>query len=253
MAHIGAALHSTLVLLTFKVECAAATRAGTGPHQPRCRKLAQVPAFNAMYELYDACTIMFFFRNKHIQIDLGTGNNNKINWALSDKQEFIDIVETVYKGARKGRGLVVSPKGAAPRVLHAMKVCMNLQASMCTAGYAHLDAELLISLLTGACSGCDSFWMWQTSFTNTVELTGMLVWCRLLHKVPLLINTALAQSSLAVEQRTTLSWLPLDQIPARGEALLHCSARAVAHVSKTAHRTLSHTSCACSLHALETK
>lgn len=28
-------------------------------------------------------------------IDLGTGNNNKINWAMNDKQEFIDIVETV--------------------------------------------------------------------------------------------------------------------------------------------------------------
>lgn len=65
-----------------------------------------------MYELYDPCTIMFFFRNKHIMIDLGTGNNNKINWAFSDKQEFIDIVEVVYRGARKGRGLVVSPKGA---------------------------------------------------------------------------------------------------------------------------------------------
>lgn len=49
-------------------------------------------------------------RNKHIMIDLGTGNNNKINWAMNDKQEFIDIVETIYRGARKGRGLVVSPK-----------------------------------------------------------------------------------------------------------------------------------------------
>jgi hypothetical protein len=71
----------------------------------------QVTAFNAMYELYDPCTVMFFFRNKHIMIDLGTGNNNKINWAMNDKQEFIDIVEVVYRGARKGRGLVVSPKG----------------------------------------------------------------------------------------------------------------------------------------------
>lgn len=53
---------------------------------------------------------MFFFRNKHIMIDLGTGNNNKINWPLEDKQEMIDIIETVYRGARKGRGLVVSPK-----------------------------------------------------------------------------------------------------------------------------------------------
>lgn len=61
-------------------------------------------------------------------IDLGTGNNNKINWPLEDKQvsksfkkepqilipnplqEMIDILETVYRGARKGRGLVVSPK-----------------------------------------------------------------------------------------------------------------------------------------------
>lgn len=50
------------------------------------------------------------FRNKHIMIDLGTGNNNKINWTMEDKQEMIDIIETVYRGARKGRGLVVSPK-----------------------------------------------------------------------------------------------------------------------------------------------
>lgn len=51
-----------------------------------------------------------FCRNKHIMIDLGTGNNNKINWTMEDKQEMIDIIETVYRGARKGRGLVVSPK-----------------------------------------------------------------------------------------------------------------------------------------------
>lgn len=72
--------------------------------------ITKVPDFNKMYELYDPCTVMFFYRNKHIQIDLGTGNNNKINWPMDEKQEFMDIVETVYKGAKKGRGLVVSPK-----------------------------------------------------------------------------------------------------------------------------------------------
>lgn len=72
--------------------------------------ITRVPDFNTMYELYDPCTTMFFFRNKHMMIDLGTGNNNKVNWAMSDKQEFIDIVETIYKGARKGKGLVISPK-----------------------------------------------------------------------------------------------------------------------------------------------
>lgn len=72
--------------------------------------ITKVSCFNSMYELYDPCTVMFFFRNKHIMIDLGTGNNNKINWPMTDRQEFIDIVETVYRGARKGKGLVVSPK-----------------------------------------------------------------------------------------------------------------------------------------------
>jgi hypothetical protein len=39
---------------------------------------------------------MFFYRNKHMMIDLGTGNNNKINWAMTEEQEFIDIVEVSF-------------------------------------------------------------------------------------------------------------------------------------------------------------
>ncbi|MCJ1385574.1 U4/U6-U5 snRNP complex subunit dib1 [Xylographa soralifera] len=72
--------------------------------------LDQVPDFKQMYELYDPVTLMFFFRNKHMMCDFGTGNNNKLNWVLEDKQELIDIIETIYRGAKKGRGLVVSPK-----------------------------------------------------------------------------------------------------------------------------------------------
>ncbi|CAN6644087.1 spliceosomal protein Dib1p [Trichomonascus vanleenenianus] len=69
----------------------------------------QVPDFNQMYELYDPMTIMFFYRNKHMLVDFGTGNNNKLNFVLEDKQEMIDIIETVYRGAAKGKGLVISP------------------------------------------------------------------------------------------------------------------------------------------------
>ncbi|KAJ7491053.1 mitosis protein DIM1-domain-containing protein [Mycena latifolia] len=83
-----------------------------------CIALASVSTLSTiaqMYELYDPCTVMFFYRNKHIMIDLGTGNNNKINWAMDNKQEVIDIIETVYRGASKGRGLVVSPKDYSTR------------------------------------------------------------------------------------------------------------------------------------------
>lgn len=68
--------------------------------------ITEVPDFNVMYELYDPCTVMFFYRNKHIMIDLGTGNNNKINWPIDDRQEMIDIVETVFRGASKGLGVL---------------------------------------------------------------------------------------------------------------------------------------------------
>jgi DIM1 family U5 snRNP protein len=50
-----------------------------------------------------------------MMVDLGTGNNNKINFVIEDKQEVIDIFETVYRGAKKGRGLVVSPKDYSTR------------------------------------------------------------------------------------------------------------------------------------------
>lgn len=70
----------------------------------------QIRDFNQMYELYDVCTVMFFWRNKHMMCDFGTGNNNKLNFLINDKQDLIDVVEVIYRGAKKGRGLVVSPK-----------------------------------------------------------------------------------------------------------------------------------------------
>jgi DIM1 family U5 snRNP protein len=75
----------------------------------------EVPEFNEMYELYDPCTVMFFFRNKHMMVDFGTGNNNKLTWPLSTKQEMIDIIEVVYRGAKKGRGLVQAPRDYSTR------------------------------------------------------------------------------------------------------------------------------------------
>ena len=77
--------------------------------------ITEVPDFNVMYQLTDPCSVMFFYRNKHIMVDCGTGNNNKINWALNSKQEWIDIIETVFRGASKGTGLVVAPKDYSSR------------------------------------------------------------------------------------------------------------------------------------------
>lgn len=69
-----------------------------------------VSDFNEAYKLTDACTVMFFFRDKHIMVDMGTGNNNKITFPITDQQDMIDIIEVVYRGAKKGRGLVNAPR-----------------------------------------------------------------------------------------------------------------------------------------------
>lgn len=70
--------------------------------------ITEVPNFNVMYELNDPCSTMFFFRNKLIQIDFGTGENNKMNFLMKTKQEFIDICELTYRTATRGDGLVKS-------------------------------------------------------------------------------------------------------------------------------------------------
>lgn len=59
----------------------------------------------------------------------GTGNNNKINWALDDPQEMIDIIETIYRGSRKGRGLVISPKDYSTKYRYWPNSCFALSAT----------------------------------------------------------------------------------------------------------------------------
>ena len=58
------------------------------------------------------------------------------------RQEFIDIVETIYRGARKGRGLVMSPKDAA-HDLATYALAQNCSGSDSTAIHAMPCAGLL--------------------------------------------------------------------------------------------------------------
>ncbi|KAH0791130.1 thioredoxin-like protein YLS8 [Histomonas meleagridis] len=70
--------------------------------------ITEVPYFNTMYELNDPCSTMFFFRNKLVQVDFGTGDNYKMNFLMKTKQEFIDICELIYRTVTRGDGLVKS-------------------------------------------------------------------------------------------------------------------------------------------------
>ena len=69
----------------------------------------EVTDFNTMYELTDPMSLMFFYHNKHITIDAGTGDNNKLTKPDIPRDHLIDIIEEVYVAASKGRGQIISP------------------------------------------------------------------------------------------------------------------------------------------------
>lgn len=67
----------------------------------------KVTEFNALYELghdRDPFAVMFFYRNTHIKVDLGTGNTNKLNfYAFEEWTDLLPIVEAVYRAGKMGK------------------------------------------------------------------------------------------------------------------------------------------------------
>jgi U5 snRNP protein, DIM1 family len=72
---------------------------------------SKVTEFDALYELFadEPFALMFFYKNKHVKVDVGTGNNNKINFPV-DEDDLIYMVEGIYIGAKAGKPVVDSRK-----------------------------------------------------------------------------------------------------------------------------------------------
>merc|ERR1712118_538733 len=73
----------------------------------------EVSDFNMEYELYDPCTLMFFFRGRHVELELGLGGKYKVTHPIGTSRELTEIIEAVHRGAQQGRDLVVAAKDHA--------------------------------------------------------------------------------------------------------------------------------------------
>lgn len=66
---------------------------------------AQVPEFDGLYALDDpdeTFALMFFYKARHIETDLATGENNKINFFIS-REDLIPVIDDVYIAGAQGR------------------------------------------------------------------------------------------------------------------------------------------------------
>mmetsp|Transcript_31648 Transcript_31648/g.73887 ORF Transcript_31648/g.73887 Transcript_31648/m.73887 type:complete len:144 (-) Transcript_31648:42-473(-) len=70
----------------------------------------EVPECVQAFQVQSSSALVFFFRGRLLQFDLGQGPCSRIECAMSSRQEFTDLVEAAQRGVQLGRDLIIAPR-----------------------------------------------------------------------------------------------------------------------------------------------